>query len=448
MAAATTELEKPDTPTIQQQQQEPKFDEQKVRLEQTAILQREYDRRVKLEQEKKRRERKVDESKIKILLMGARHLGSHIVHALKDHATFVVVDRQDPEYIFANPLCKQDVPRRIVRGFQISELDLFHNLTKLLEREEFDFVINTMSVHDAGFSQTNPTYTSWVNTVYTQQMMNALIEAKSINPNIKIMHMSSDKIYGNNGCPPGQNIIQEGDLDIEGYWPQFMIDETEEPNPLGVKAISRYNQEIIVRQMCKTHGIDYMILRLGNLWGRYTTQVNMLNNMLVSALKTKIIHVYGDKWASRHLLNIEDLSEFVCDLLVKKYDKANWNEVYNVGGFYPTRHYVYGFAKFIQTMLSGQVHEKIDPKGKFVLPFLSVKIQYDPPRFYEDSEEAGIRIWMNTGKDSKLDKLGYVGKRDIVWDQYFKELLQWDAAYFAGYNLDEIQEKVRSKITY
>lgn len=432
---------------LKQEEQEFSKDAKQISLEQTAVLRREYDRRVALEQEKKRRERKVDESKVKILLLGARHLGSHLVFALRNYATFVVIDRLDPEYIFNNPLCRKEVPRRIVRGFQISEMDIFHNLSKILEREEFDFVINTMSIHDAGYSQTNPIHTSWVNTVYTQGVMDALIEGKKMNPNIKVMHMSSDKIYGNNGCPPGNNPVREGELTVEGYWPQFMIDEKELPNPLGMKAISRYNQEIVVQQMCKTHDIDYMILRLGNLWGRYTTPSNMLNSMITSALKTKIIRIYGDQWASRHLLNIEDFSEFVADLLVKKYDKGNWNDVINVGGFYPTRHYVYGFAKFVQTMLSGQIHEKIDPKAEYVLPFMSVKIQNDPPRYYEDSESAGIRIWMNTGKDSKLDKLGYIGKRDIVWDQSFKELLLWDAHNYVGYNMEQIMD-TRAKITY
>lgn len=427
--------------------------DQKVALDQTAILQRAYDKQAKLAEEQRKKERKRDESRIKVLLLGARHLASWIVFYLRNSATFIVVDKVDPEYIFLNPKVKEEVPRRIVKGFQLSELDIEKGLSKILENNSFDFVINTLAVGDTNFAINNPTYTAYYDNVMTQSIMNAIHDAQDTNPNIKFVHVSSDKVYGNNGCPSGLNRIMESDgkggqVEVDGYWREFIIDENEACNPLGVKAISRYTQEILVRQLCKSYNIDYIIFRCANFWGRFTDQTKMLNSMMIDALRTKMIHIYGDPWASRNLVNIEDFAEFLRDTLTSKYDLENWNDIYNIGGSQPTRYYIWGYAQFVKSIISGAPAKGIDPDAAFVLPWGSVKIKNDPARYYEDSEEAGIRIWLDTSKECKaVKKLGYSAARDIRWDESFKELLLWNMHYHCGYNAEQI-ENARKKITY
>jgi len=427
--------------------------DQKVVLDQQAILQRTMDKAAAQEEEKRRRERKRDESRVKILLLGARHLASWIVYYLRNTATFVVVDRVDPEYIFANPEVRKDVPRRIVTGRQISEFDIENGLREIFDYNSFDFVINTLGVQDSGFATKNPNYTSFYNNTFTHAIMNAVANAKDTNPNIKLIHVSSDKVYGNTGVPQGLNRVMEADqkgnqIEVEGYWKEFKIDEKEPCNPLGVKAISRYTQEITIQQLCKTYQIDYVIFRCASFWGRFSDQTKMINKMMIDALRTKTIHLYGDQWASRHVLNIEDFSEFIRDFLTSKYDPSNWNDVYNIGGDLPTRYYVWGYAQFIKAIISGAPAGGIDPDAKYVLPWGSVKVVNEPPRYYEDTEEAALRIWMDTGPESKaVKKLGYVGARDIRWDESFKELLLWNMHYHVGYNSEQI-ETARKKITY
>lgn len=443
------EKEKPQSQSQQQLQQEDK----KIALDQTAILQRAYDKAAQQEEERKRRERKRDESRIKVLLLGSRHLASWLVYYLRNTASFVVVDRLDPEYIFLNPLVKKEVARRVVRGFQITEQDIEKGLGRILEYNSFDFVINTLGVQDAIFATNNPTYTTYYNTTFTQSIMNAIIDGRETNPNIKFVHISTDKVYGNTGVPSGLNRVMQADqkgnqIEVEGYWKEFVIDEKEPCNPIGIRGISRYMQEILIQQLCKTHGIDYVIFRCANFWGRFTDQTKMINKMLTDALRTKIIHLYGDQWASRHILNIEDFSEFMRDFLTSKYDLSKWNDIYNIGGDLPTRYYVWGYAKFIQALVSGAPAQGIDPNAAYVLPWGSVKIVNDPQRIHEDSEEAGIRIWLDTSKESKAVKqLGYVATRDIRWDESFKELMLWNMGYHLGWNSEQI-EVARKKITY
>ena len=436
-----------------QQSQLSKEETKKMALDQTAILQRAYDKAAQQEEERRRRERKRDESRIKVLLLGSRHLASWIVYYLRNSATFVVVDRVDPEYIFTNPFVKKEVARRIVRGFQIAENDIEKGLGRILEYNNFDFVINALGVQDAIFATNNPTYTTYYNTAFMQSIMNALVDGRETNPNIKFVHVSTDKVYGNTGVPSGLNRVMQSDqkggqVEVEEYWREFRIDEKEPCNPIGVRAISRYLQEILIQQMCKTYGIDYVIFRCANFWGRFTDQTKMINKMFEDALRTKMIHLYGDQWASRHILNIEDFSEFLRDFLTSKYDLSNWNDIYNIGGDLPTRYYVWGYAKFIQAMVAGAPAQGIDPKASYVLPWGSVKIINDPPRIHEDSEEAGIRIWLDTSKESKaVKKLGYVASKDIRWDESFKELMLWNMHYHLGWNSEQIEE-ARKKITY
>lgn len=113
---SVTELEKP---VIKTQEQ---IEEEKKKAEaQTAIIRKKYEKELAIQEERKKKERKTDESRIKILLLGAKHLASHLVFAMRNHATFTIIDRIDPEYIYQNPLVKQEVARRLVSGYQISE---------------------------------------------------------------------------------------------------------------------------------------------------------------------------------------------------------------------------------------------------------------------------------------------------------------------------------------
>lgn len=446
MSAATAELEKPQLDHTSKQ-------DQKVVLDQQAVFQRNIEKRMAEEEEKRRRERKRDESRIKVLLLGANYLSSWIVHYLRNSATFVVVDKISPEFIFANPIVKNEVPRRLVVGIQLSEHDIESGLRNVFHHNSFDFIVNTLGIQDPIFATNNPTYTTFYNTTFMQSIMNAIVDGRETNPNVKMVHVSTDKVYGNTGVPSGLNRVMESDgkggqVEVEGYWKEFKIDEKEPCNPVGIRAITRYMQEILIQQTCKQYGIDYVVFRCANFWGRFTSKEGMLNSMMLDALRTKTIHIYGDQWASRHILNIEDFAEFIRDFLTSKYDLGNWNDVYNIGGDLPTRYYIWGYAQFIKAIISGAPAGGIDPQAAYVLPWGSVKIVNDPPRIYEDSEEAGIRIHLDTTKESKtIKKLGYVAARDIRWDESFKELMLWNMGMFMGMNKDQIEEN-RKKITY
>lgn len=397
--------------------------------------------------------KRIEESKPRIMILGSRHLASHIVYALREVAKMIVVSNDDPNYIWQNPMVKKEVRPSEVSLFQFALYDLESNLKGLIDIQKPDFIINTISIHDALFSEGNPVGTYMTNSLYTLTMMKAILQANS---NAQLIHISTDKIYGDQGVPEGLNRIQQREEDmvnpgkfreveVDGYWADFKINEDNIPNPLGNKAISRYVQETIILQMCKTYNIQYMILRVGNMFGRYTAKQNVINSMIDSAEATNTVNIFGDRYASRDFVDIEAVARLIKKVLIENYDRAQWNEIYNIGGNHPTRMYLHGLSYFIQVMYSGAGVKNLDPDSyAFLKPFGTVKTKQNPPRCFEDGTDAKIRIWLDCKK--AVEKLGWtLDDWFEPWEKVLKNNILFNQVYHHGKTMDELND-YRSKL--
>src|SRR6476469_9059148 len=404
------------------QEQKQKELEEKKRL-QPEILRN----RLRQREEQKRIRDENKDFRVNILLMGSKHLASWIVFKMHKIANITIVDTKfGPDMVFQNPFVKKEVPVSALSGrYLIAEADLEKHLPKILEVKDYDFVINTIFVHDELYSATNNTTTYNTNVGYTQSLMNVLTYTPK-GSNIKNLHMSTDKVYGNQGVPQGRGEEDPKDLtSSKRYWTEYKISENDYPNPKGIKAISRYAQEMIVEQMCKTYGMDYMIFRVGNLMGQYSPPDTCINQMYLDAIRTDAINFYGDKFASRDFVNIETVADLVTRVLVKDYDPSVWSEIYNIGSNYPTRMYVFGIGMFIQTLISGTNVPTLDSpeaKNQYIKDFGSVRLKDNPPRCYEDREDAAIRIWLDVNKAK--EKLNFdAANEGKEWYHVMKETL-------------------------
>lgn len=284
---------------IQEQQQQIAItEEEKKREAELDEINRKFVEKERLRQrEEEKKKLRQDQEKPRILLLGIKHLASHILYDCRSIAKFTVVDQKDPELIFKNPLIEHEgPPKSEVNRLQFSRLDMERNLEKLLRTERFDFIINTICVHDPIYSATNPADTYETNVMYTQAMMNAILNS---NTNARLVQLSSDKIYGDQGVPSG--VGADGKMDegafADKYRQQFMISEDDRPNPKGIRAITRYLQEVTVKQNCDTYGLPYIILRVSNTFGRHTAKTNVWNQMIADAFNTHTVNVFGDKYA-------------------------------------------------------------------------------------------------------------------------------------------------------
>lgn len=428
--------------TEQQQQATTIIEEQlKKQAELEEINKRFFEREKQRQREEEKKKAKQDQEKPRFLILGVKHLASHILYDCRNVAKMTVVDQVDPELIFKNPLIEHEgPPKSEVKRFQFARSDMERSLEKLLRGERFDFIINTICTHDPIYSATNPISTYETNVMFTQAMMNAIINS---NTSARLLHISTDKVYGDTGVPSG--VGDDGKMDegafADKYRSQFKQAETDTPNPKGTRAITRYLQEVIIKQTCETYGFPYMIFRVGNMYGRHSDRSNIWNQMTVDAFNTHTLNVYGDKYASRDFVNIEEVAKFIKRVLVTEFDASNsqWNEVYNIGGCGKTRQFIDGIAMFMQTMVAGSGVRGLDPQLEhYFLPYGSVRIKYQPPRCYEDTEEAAIRLWMDCTKAQ--EKLKYDPTLGLEWDIQIKETFTWVMAYIMGWSLEKIQE--------
>lgn len=401
----------------------------------SQLTQQEIDRRVidrerQRQREEEKEKRAKEEEKVNILLIGSKHLASHIVYALRNYARFTIIDRTDPLLVFQNPYVAFNMRYSDVQMFQFSEYDLEQNLPKILDINNYDFIINTHSIHASVFSATNPVQTMYTNCVWTQALMNSILKSK--NSNASILHISTDKVYGDQGVPPGIGASDSGDM----YHKKFMIKEIDSCNPLGIKAISRYNQELIFTQMAKTYGLRYMVFRVGTMYGKFTPRDNIMNSMIISAMRDSVINLFGDQYASRDLVDVEEVAHITKRVLIDKYDSSVWDEIYNIGGCYPTRMYVSGLAQFIAAMLAG--YPILSKDYDYIKPYLSIRLKTLPPRCFEDTKDAGIRMWLDCEKAKK--KIGFDPTLRNEWQNHFKEVYLWALHYYLNYSQDQVQE--------
>lgn len=390
------------------------------------------------QKERDEKKKQFEESKIKVLILGSRHLASHLVFAMRNIARITVVDRNDPAGVFENPLVGYNMTREKIVLHQFSELDFERNFMNLLDVGSYDYIINTISIHDERYSNANPVQTMNTNVVFTQMLMDCLINQPG---NAKMIYASTDKVYGDVGVPSGL-----GPSDGDRWWSDFMIKEDDISNPKGIKAISRKLQEDLIVHECKTYGLPYIALRIGNMFGRYTPKDAVMNQMIIDGFQGDNIYIYGDQYASRDFIDIEDVTGLIVDICTKEYGKDVWSEIYNVGGQYPSRMFIWGVAQFFRTFFSGANVVGLSPEFEklgYLKRFMQVRVRNMPARYYEDKEEAAIRIWMNT--DKVQNKLGFHTYQNTEWQDVAKQTILWNAAYNLGKPLEEVKE-IRSKL--
>lgn len=255
----------------------------------------------------------------RIVLLGSSHLASHIsLHLMRLHnMQLYVIDRKDPNQIFLNPEMKNFYGDPRITTLYWSEKDFETNFIDLQRSQETkaDIIINTINIQDEQYSDYNPLETMNINTVFTTALMDSL--RKSDWDGV-LMHMSTAKVYG---------YRSKQSIDIP------KIKEDTLCQPLGIKAVSRYCQELIINHLSETYGTKFLIFRLGTLYGHFTPSDGVLNTWLRAMLTKSHVRLHGMLGSeSRDFTSIFDVAEFVLQLVNRgKFSKNVLNGIYNIG---------------------------------------------------------------------------------------------------------------------
>jgi dTDP-glucose 4,6-dehydratase len=143
------------------------------------------------------------------------------------------------------------------------------------------------------------------NVLGTQVLLEAAQAAKAR----RFLMVSTDEVYGSLG--------ETG-----------AFTETSPLQPSSPYSASKASADLLALAWHHTFGLDVVVTRCSNNYGRYQFPEKLIPLMIVNALHDKPLPVYGDGGNVRDWLHVEDH----CQALVIALEKGEAGKVYNIGG--------------------------------------------------------------------------------------------------------------------
>lgn len=234
-----------------------------------------------------------------LILGGNGFIGSNLAELFVNKGENVIVfDREESDYKKLNALSNKI---KIIKG----NFDDPQIIKKIFDENKIDIVIHLISsvLPATPFHEfvKNKEITSTIN------LLNIMKE-KGVN---KIIYFSSGgAIYGLNG--------------------EKINKESSPTQPINFYGWTKLAIETYIQTSHHTHGINYLILRVSNLYGK--NQNPMSNQGLIAVtvgklLRKEKIEIWGDGEIIRDYINIDDCSKALYLLI----QNNKWNNIYNTG---------------------------------------------------------------------------------------------------------------------
>jgi dTDP-glucose 4,6-dehydratase len=240
---------------------------------------------------------------LKVLVTGgAGFIGANFVRFLLNTRRDIEIVNFDKLTYAGNPENLADVAQDQRYSFVRGDITDRTAVTELF-RQEFDAVVHfaaethvDRSIEDASpFLRTN---------IFGTQ---CLLEAARAFPNIRLIHISTDEVYGS--APAGAAFKEEAPLD-----------------PRSPYAASKASAEHFVTAYANTYGISSVILRCTNNYGPFQFPEKLIPLMIANASEDKPLPIYGDGMQERDWLFVEDY----CRAIALALEKAAPGSVYNI----------------------------------------------------------------------------------------------------------------------
>ena len=233
---------------------------------------------------------------MKILVTGgAGFIGKYLVEKfLKEHEVRIYDNLSSSE---------QNITSLIGQGADFVKGDILDYKTLEKSSKGYDVIIHLAAKSDVVKSVSNPKETLDVNVNGTTNVLKACVENKIP----KIIFASSSAVYGD--CK------------------DFPITEDTITNPISPYGSSKLEAEKKIKDIAKKNGINYIILRMFNVYGKGQNELyaGVITKFLKNISENKEIIIFGDGKQTRDFISINDVvKSFECAL------KSNQNETYNI----------------------------------------------------------------------------------------------------------------------
>lgn len=241
-----------------------------------------------------------------ILITGTTgFVGGHLArHYLEKKYTVVGIEH-DYHPLTTAKLLKIDDKIHWCHG-EITNLEL---LRRIISDYDISEIIHTaaMSIERGGFRSTLPYFTT--NVIGTINILDAMKEQIDNGFDIKLLHFSTDKIYGNIG-----NIEYK---------------ETQQSIPNSIYSCSKACADIIVQTYISIFDLPITILRSPNIFGFGDLNSRVIPNTIDDCLNNKSPNIYSDLNSIREYIYIDDVCNAVERILENMIiTKGN---IYNIG---------------------------------------------------------------------------------------------------------------------
>jgi dTDP-L-rhamnose 4-epimerase len=307
---------------------------------------------------------------------GAGFIGSQLALRLLKEGYFVtVLDNLSPQIHGENPEIDSPLYRSILGKVNFIKGDITNRNDVETALENADAVIHFAAETGTGQSMYEIEKYNHVNVSGTALLLDVLVN-KTHNVK-KFVLASSRAVYGEGKYRNADNetvypenrtltLMEQGFYEMTDDKGRSLTpvatDESSKLHPTSYYGLTKLQQEEMVKLVCSSVALPFVILRYQNVYGLGQSLLNPYTGIL-SIFSTQILsgketNVFEDGLPSRDFINIEDTVEATFRSL--KNDLAN-NEIMNVGTGKPTS--VLSVAKMLAKMYGKQ--EKINVSGDF-----------------------------------------------------------------------------------
>ncbi len=236
---------------------------------------------------------------------GCGFIGSNLVHHLRARRpdwTLVTLDKLTYAGNLENLAALEGDPKHIfVRG-NICNRELIEHVVGLYRIEG---ILHLAAESHVDRSILGPEVFVQTNVLGTQVLLEV---CKAIGVRRFVM-VSTDEVYGSLG-------------------PTGAFTESSPLQPSSPYSASKAAADLVTLAYGRTFGLDVVVTRCSNNYGRYQFPEKLIPLMIVNALHDKPLPVYGDGGNVRDWLHVEDH----CEALLGVLERGRSGEVYNIGG--------------------------------------------------------------------------------------------------------------------
>lgn len=277
---------------------------------------------------------------------GAGFIGSKLALKLKNLGYFVtVLDNLSVQIHGENPKENSPLFQSIFNEINFIKGDITNknDVEKAIENQ--DAIIHLAAETGTGQSMYEIEKYNRVNVSGTALILDFLVNKK--NSVKKIILASSRAVYGEGkyinpnseiNYPESRNVdlMQKGIFEMTDEKGEILqslpTDEVSKLHPTSFYGITKLQQEQMVKMVCKSIGINFVILRYQNVFGVGQSLLNPYTGILsifsTQILSGKSINIFEDGLPTRDFINIEDTVEATIRSL--ELENAN-NQMINIG---------------------------------------------------------------------------------------------------------------------